>query len=345
MKSVHLSKVLLDINDISIIKAYANHLKNVVNPYLKHEKIKTTKILYQIARSFGYRNYEEIKKTCTNKILFTDVYLYLSKTVEGVLFELLDPEGLTNAKEKENISNLSKHASNTFVYKDISRFLIEQKKSFSQEDISTLLVPVSKNKYEVILFRSYVELVILLEKLHQFQFAMHCIEDERVANIKPSFIDPILPDNFPVYCYIDMLLPPGSIFLVNEDEKVIGFDYISDTKALPGISSKHILMQLAFNFPSSFNYVIKREKKNLICERISIGFEGEIQMTNDRKIIDRNDIEGKMVVAESMFANPITRKSIEVDLSYQEYCNNFISEFLTFNNTEEKNHEKKLLIY
>lgn len=319
MYSLSEKKVLLCKSDVSVIKAYANHLKQQVNPHLSAGKIKNTVILRHIAQSLGYNNYEELKRYCSSIILFTDVYLYLSNIVENVLVQLLNP---ANLEQKKQVALLSEYVDSTFEYQDISDYLFDFEPPCPMPWY-TLLVPHSCGQYEVILFSSYVQLALKLSQFHELKaITSPSFYDNSLAE-KAIKIKSAIDSNYPVYSYIKNLLPPGSLFVVDEKEKVIDHDYVNFCDLPPGFGLEAFyLRQLGFLYPSSFLYQPSISKSNVLhLDCINPGFESETRFPRNpllNEIFEKN-MSG-VVACEALFRNPGRRTQMDVKLSYKENC-------------------------
>jgi len=315
-------KVLLSNTDLKIIKAFANHLKEKANPTLKSLKLKNTVILFQIARSLGYKNYEELKRYSTSKILFTDIYLYLAEFAESVLFKLLDPENKTNSKQKQLIKKLSKFSVLTFNFvENISDYVYDIEPS-KQIDVHTVLVPYLPGHYETILFRSYLELALKLEQFKRHNIMLNSFIDKSISR-KTTKLKPVIKSNYPVYKYISKLLPDDSIFIVNENEYVLGYNTISHKSVSEKLDfEKAIIMQLAFIYPSSFLYQVNESNDRIELECINPSFEKKIKIKKTKESKPK-PMDGALVV-EAMFNNPNNRHKIDTNISYKKNCDYYL---------------------
>jgi len=330
MKKLIDKKILLCKSDVLIIKSYANHLKNTINPLFPHSRLQTTVILGQLSRSLGYNNFEELKRYCSSVILFTDVHLYLSNIIESALIELLRLSIECNSDSIQKIKNISILIDNSFIYQQYNEYLFDVEPSHSTRAFM-LLLPHSSGYYRTIMFSSYVELALELSDLHS-------VKEPSLSNINSAQFGgnienrkAIINSNFPVYRYIDSLLPKGSIFVVNQKEKVISHDFVTFSDLPKNVCfGNDYLFQLAFTSPSSFLYEPFSSESIVGFTCINPGYESEIRMTNTPQLKNLfKSYKNGTLVCEAMFRNSRRRPEVHIKHSYKEICDAYIKNFFS----------------
>jgi hypothetical protein len=175
-------------------------------------------------------------------------------------------------------------------------------------------------------FNSYLELSLGLES---YQKHGHCIHSyiDKSLNKKIKYIKSNINSNYPVYEYISNLIPSDSIFLVRDQSKVLGYNYIYINDLDFDLKLYLIkAMKTVYSFPSSFLYKIKPKNKKLQIQCINPGFES-CKKINSSKFIPNAISDSGVIPIENTFKNPFLRN--KRNSGYKSLCDTFIVDYFS----------------
>lgn len=326
-------KPFLSPSDVVTLKRYAIHIA----PFFEDEGCHITHadLLFLIANELGYKNWEDLHAYNQSDVLFTDIFQLLHAITPSLIKRLLNENDVT--KQGLTTAQAQKYLTENFNPSDNSEWLRHAQVKNGPINVKTLLLPKGSGVYAIIFFNSYVDLALRLES-----------ELEDVSRNQIRFDTTFQPGlsaktkhnkapvryTYPVYAFLQSMIPSGSVFLAETDHYVVGFDYVLNDDIDIGLSMFSVVFQLCCDYPLSINYTLgeRGAKQGLV----PYGNHRESDFWHPLKPYQteafNKDGDGDSIVffSESLFQSVPFRGPLPSSKSYTDCCDQMIRTLFSY---------------
>lgn len=258
----------LSVKDKTVLKSLAKHIKDFVAP-----SIKLTSIQNSLANGLSYPNWKELQSFNTHDALFTDISVLLRVAISSTIKSL----NIAPAHDQVTID----------IFKEFAQDPVWSRTGGDEpaKEINFCLIPLNaSDDYELIAFRSELELLIRLEKENLSELILNPVIKIEKRHIKHRQ-RPYKPRR-PILKFLETYT---DIIFIESQSKVCFFNYIPDTAAnISNQEFERAITRSIFYKPSSYKFRLSIENDLFLVQMYKASLDEEPITSGAIKISDSN---------------------------------------------------------